>query len=147
MELVNALYLFLEGEVYTGSKKEGKVQGEGPAILEEVVQGTLRSLIMMLAPFAPFLAHELWESLSEKAGLLRYLWLPFNPELSKEDEITYAVQINGKLRSHVVVSADSPENVVRERILTDEKVRTFIADKEIVKVIVVVGKLVNVVLR
>jgi leucyl-tRNA synthetase len=67
--------------------------------------------------------------------------------LAKEDEITYAVQVNGKLRSHIVFPADSAEDIVRERVLADEKVRAAIEGKQVAKVIVVAGKLVNVVVR
>ncbi len=147
MELVNSLYLFLEGDVYAGTKKEGTIEADAPAILNEVVQGTLRTVIIMLAPFAPYLAHELWESVGENTNLLRHEWLPYNTSLAKEDEITYAVQINGKLRSHVVLPADSPENAVRERALEDEKVRAAMEGKQVAKVIVIAGKLVNVVVK
>ena len=114
----------------------------------------LQNLVLLLAPFAPFLAYELWDAISHeglddevKLSLIRHRWPDFNPALAKEDETTYAIQINGKLRSHVVLPADSPETTVRERVLADEKVQAAIAGKEIVKVIVIAGKLVNVVVR
>jgi leucyl-tRNA synthetase len=89
----------------------------------------------------------MWETLGETESILRYPWPAFDPALAREDEITYAVQINGKLRSHVVMPAESPEDLVRERVLADEKVRTAIEGKQIAKVIMVPGKLVNVVVR
>jgi leucyl-tRNA synthetase len=58
-----------------------------------------------------------------------------------------AVQLNGKLRGHIVISADAAEDAVREAALNDEKVKAAIADKQVVKVIVVPGKLVNIVVR
>jgi leucyl-tRNA synthetase len=85
--------------------------------------------------------------LGETENLLRHPWPAFDPALAREEETTYAVQINGKLRSHVVLPADSPEDLVRERVLADEKVRAAIEGKQIAKVIVVAGKLVNVVVR
>jgi leucyl-tRNA synthetase len=132
MEFVNQLYA-AEDEI--GS-------GKFPAALLADVQ---RRLVLLLAPFAAYLAAELWEVLGEKENLLRYPWPAYDPALAKEDEITYAVQVNGKLRSHLVFPADSPEDVVRERVLADEKVRAALADKQVVKVIFVPGKLVNVV--
>src|SRR5262249_42754740 len=114
-----------------------------PTLLGEVQ----RSVVMLLAPFAPYLAAELWETLGEKDSLLRHPWPAYDSALAREDEITYAVQINGKLRSHVILPADSPEDTVRERVLADEKVQTAIAGKTIAKVIVVAGKLVNVVVK
>src|SRR5207302_5400811 len=99
------------------------IKGSGPVILDEIVQGTLRTLLLMLAPFSPYVAHELWESLGEDLALLRHEWPRYNPALAKEDEITYAIQVNGKLRSHIIFPADTPEDAVRERVLADEKVR------------------------
>jgi leucyl-tRNA synthetase len=134
MEFVNQLYA-AEDEI---------VAGRIPAALLADIQ---RGLVLLLAPFAPYLAAELWETLGEQGSLLRQPWPAYDPALAKEDEITYAVQINGKLRSHVVLPAESPEDVVRERVLADEKVRAAMEGKQIVKVIVVPGKLVNVVVR
>ena len=68
-----------------------------------------RTLALLLAPFAPYLAHELWEMLGEKGSLLRAPWPKYDPALAKEDEIEIPVQINGKLRSRIVVPADAPE--------------------------------------
>jgi leucyl-tRNA synthetase len=134
MEFTNQLY-GAEDEI-----SSGKVP---PALLGEVQ----RSLVLLLAPFAPYLAAELWQTLGEKGNLLRHPWPSYDPALAKEDEITYAVQINGKLRSHVVLPAESPEETVRERVLADEKVQAAIAGKTVAKVIVVAGKLVNVVVK
>jgi leucyl-tRNA synthetase len=67
--------------------------------------------------------------------------------LAKEDEIEYPVQINGKLRGRITVPADSSEELVRERALAEEKVKASLEGKQIVKVIMVAGKLVNVVVR
>ena len=107
-----------------------------------------RNFVLMLAPFAPYLAHELWEMLGEDASkLLRHPWPKYDPALAKEDEIEMAVQINGKLRGHIVVSADTAEDAIRQAALNDEKVKAAIADKQVVKVIVVAGKLVNIVVR
>src|SRR6185312_7113248 len=147
MEFVNTLYLFLEGDVYSGNKNEGRVDGIGPAVLEEVVQGSFRCLTLMLSPFAPYLSNELWEFLQEPGDLLRQNWHIYNSELAKEDEIEYAIQINGKLRGRISVPADSPDELVRERALADERVKASLEGKQVVKVIIVAGKLVNVVVR
>ncbi|HEX7285962.1 MAG TPA: leucine--tRNA ligase [Candidatus Angelobacter sp.] len=134
MEFVNELY-GAEDEIATGKFP--------PALLAEVQH----KLVLLLAPFAPYLAAELWEAIGERDQLLRYPWPEYDPALAKEEEITYAVQINGKLRSHVAVAAECPEDTVRERVLADEKVKAAVEGKQIVKVIVVPGKLVNVVVR
>jgi len=147
MELVNELYLFLEGDLHSAKKKESEIKGVNLAILPEVVQGTFRNLVLLLAPFAPYLAHELWEMLGEKENLLRAPWPKYDPALAKEEEIEIPVQVNGKLRSRILVPADADDAFVRECALADEKVKAAIAGKQVVKVIVVPGKLVNIVAK
>jgi len=134
MELVNELY---------GAEEEIAAGKFSLVVLAEAQ----RSLALLLAPFAPYLAAELWETLGEKDNLLRHPWPEYDAALAKEEETEYAVQINGKLRGHVSVPADSPEEFVRERVLADEKVRAATEGKQVVKVIVVLGKLVNMVVR
>jgi leucyl-tRNA synthetase len=108
---------------------------------------TKRVLVLLLAPFAPYLAHELWEMLGEKGNLLKAPWPKYEAALAKEDELEVPVQINGKLRSRVVVPADSVEDFVIERALADEKIKSGIAGKAIVKKIYVPGKLLNIVVK
>jgi len=106
-----------------------------------------RTFVLLLAPFAPYLAHELWETLGEKGNLLRTAWPKYDPALAKEEEIEIPVQVNGKLRGRIVVPADAGETLVLERATEDEKVQASIAGKQIVKKIYVPGKLVNIVVR
>jgi len=134
MEFVNELY---------GADEE-IAKGKFPA---GVLRDAQRMLVLLLQPFAPYLAAELWEELGEKSNLHREPWPDYDPALAREEEIVYAVQINGKLRSHISVPADSSEDLVIERALADDKVKAAIAGKEVVKKIVVPGKLVNIVVR
>ena len=134
MELVNVLY----------GAEEAIAQKKVPAPFLAEVQ---RDLVVLLAPFAPYLAHELWEMLGEQGNLLKVPWPKYDAALAKEEEIEIPVQINGKLRSRVVVSADATEEDVIERALADEKVRAAIAGKQIVKKIYVPGKLLNLVVK
>ena len=138
MELVNELYGAEERA--TAAKADETI----PPVLLSDVQHTL---VLLLAPFAPFIASELWEVLGEKGNLLKAPWPKYNAALAKEDEVEIPVQINGKLRSRVVVPADSSEEFVKEKALADEKVRAAIAGKQIVKEIYVPGKLLNIVIR
>jgi leucyl-tRNA synthetase len=101
----------------------------------------------LLAPFAPYLAHELWEMLGEKQSLLRAAWPKYDPALAKEDEIEIPVQVNGKLRGRFVVPADAEESTVKANALADENVKAYIAGKQVVKIVLVPGKLINIVVR
>jgi leucyl-tRNA synthetase len=130
MELINELYAT-------------PVESVPVSLLAEIQ----RSLVLLLAPFAPYLAHELWEMLGEKGSLLRAPWPKYDPALAKEEEIEVPVQVNGRLRGRVIVAADASEDAVRERALLDDKIRAAIAGKQVVKVIFVLGKLINIVVR
>jgi leucyl-tRNA synthetase len=118
--------------------------GSAPKAFRAEVQ---RTFVLLLAPFAPYLAHELWGSLGEKENLLKARWPKYDPALAKEEEIEIPVQVNGKLRGRVLVPADSDEAFVKGRALADEKIKAAIAGKQIVKVIFVPGKLLNLVVR
>jgi len=134
MELVNVLY----------GAEEAIARNEISAPFLAEVE---RNLVLLLAPFAPYLAHELWEMLGEKGNLLKAPWPKYDAALAKEEELEIPVQVNGKLRSRIVVSADATEETVLKCALADEKVRAAIAGKQIVKKIYVPGKLVNLVVK
>jgi len=140
MELVNELYA-------VDTRGTSVAAGASPAIPFRLLADIQRSLALLLSPFAPYLAHELWEMLGEEGSLLRAPWPKYDPVLAKEEEIELPVQVNGKLRSRIVVPADAADEPVRERALADEKIVALIAGKQIVKVIVVPAKLVNIVVR
>jgi leucyl-tRNA synthetase len=142
MELVNALYAYEESVVRATASGDG-----GSAAHSRLLAEVQRNLVLLLAPFAPYLAHELWEMLGEKGNLLKAPWPKFDAELAKEEELEIPVQINGKLRSRIVVPADASEATVLERALADDKVKGAIAGKQIVKKIYVPGKLLNVVVK
>jgi leucyl-tRNA synthetase len=134
MELIN--------EIYGAEQTRDAV--EIPASLIVDVQ---RDIALLLAPMAPYLAHELWEMTGETSNLLKVPWPMYNAALAAEDEIEIPVQVNGKLRSVVLVPAGATEDQIKQAALADEKVRAVIAGKPVVKVIVVPKKLVNIVVR
>jgi leucyl-tRNA synthetase len=129
MELVNDLYA-----------EEARL---GNATIAEVLQ----KLTLLLGPFAPYLAQEIWDEMGGDGPVFRQPWPPYNPELAKEDLAEIPVQVNGKLRSRLYLPFGTPEDVVKSHALDDPKVRAFIEGKQIVKVIVVPEKLVNIVVR
>ncbi len=134
MELVNELQA-ADGHLTNG------------AVPASEVRELLRSLVLMLAPFAPHLAAEMWEELGEKGAVLRAPWPVSDPALAKEDELEIPVQVNGKLVTVVRVAADADAKAIEAAALADEKVQARIAGKTIAKIIVVPGKLVNLVVK
>src|SRR5665213_3074040 len=107
----------------------------------------LRTLVLLLAPFAPFLAAELWEDIGGDCAILRAPWPKNDPGLAKEDEQEIPVQINGKLVSLVRVPTGADPKTIEAAALADEKVRARTAGKNVVKVIVVPGRTVNLVVK
>ncbi len=107
----------------------------------------LRSLTLMLAPFAPFLTAELWEAMGGKGHAFRQPFPVADPVLAKEDELEVPVQANGKLIVVVKVAADADEETMKAAALADGKVAARLEGKTLVKTVVVKGKLVNLVLR
>ncbi|HEX8710126.1 MAG TPA: leucine--tRNA ligase [Pyrinomonadaceae bacterium] len=113
------------------------------------VREALESLVLMLAPFTPHVAEELWEALGHTGGLLgaRAKWPEANAELARREALEIPVQVNGKLRGRISATPETPEDELREAALADEKVRAFTNGREIVKVIVIPQRLVNIVVK
>ena len=116
-------------------------------ISDAVIAEVFRGLTLLLAPFAPFLAAELWQQMGHEGAVFRTVWPVVNEELAKEAELEIPVQANGKLVTVVKVAAGSDEAVVKAAALADAKVMARIEGKTLVKVIVVPGKLVNLVVK
>jgi leucyl-tRNA synthetase len=134
MELVNEIY----------AAEQAIADRRVPSSLIAELQ---RNIALLLAPMAPYMAHELWEMTGEKSNLLKAPWPKYDAALAAEDEIEIPVQVNGKLRALVVVPAGATNDQIEKAALTDEKVKAAIAGKKIVKKIVVPGKLVNIVVK
>jgi leucyl-tRNA synthetase len=134
MELMNEMY----------GAEQAIASGKIPGALIAEVQ---RDVALLLAPMAPYLAHELWEMTGEAGQLLKAPWPKYDAALAAEDEIEIPVQVNGKLRGLVVVPAGATNDQIEQAALSDEKVKAAIAGKQIVKKIVVPNKLMNIVAR
>jgi leucyl-tRNA synthetase len=112
-----------------------------PSAIKEAVDATL----LLLYPMTPHFCSELWEMTGHETSLENKPWPTFNPESAKEEEITIVLQVNGKVRSRLLVSPEIDDDELKELSMQDEKVQKFVANKPIRKVIVVPKKLVNVV--
>ena len=134
MELVNELYAFQEG----GPK--------GPAS-RAVVREALEALVLMLSPFTPHLSEELWEALGHSEGVVAAGWPAFDPEVARADEVVVPVQVNGRVRARLTVDAGTSPAELEALALQDPQVVPHISNKDIARVIVVPGKLVNIVAR
>jgi leucyl-tRNA synthetase len=134
MELVNEL-----------TERQGAV--EAGKVRPEVQKAVLELLVMVLSLFAPHIADELWEGLGHAKPLLRVPWAAFDRELAAEDELEMPVQVNGKLRARIRVAVSAGEEEILAKALAEEKVVQHLASKEIVKVVVVPQKLINIVAR
>jgi leucyl-tRNA synthetase len=144
MELVNELYTFSQQTAHGAPSREGAPAGkvESPqtvAVLREAID----ALVVMLSPFAPHTAEELWHMLGHPEGLTRTAWPAFDPEIAKAEEIIVPVQVNGKLRARLTVPAEIAEDELRERALA--AVTSYTAGKTVKKVVVAKGPLVSVV--
>jgi leucyl-tRNA synthetase len=129
MELVNDLY------------------AEEARLSDATVGAVLEKLTLLLGPFAPYLAQEIWDLLGREGPVFREAWPLYDADLAKEQEAEIVVQVNGKLRSRISAPFGTPEDVLKARALADPKVRVFLDGKQVVKVIVVPDKLVNIVVR
>jgi leucyl-tRNA synthetase len=134
MELVNTI----------AANEAAMDAGEVPAA---AIAQVFRNLTLMLAPFAPFLAAELWEAMGGEGAVFRVAWPVADAELAREAEVEIPVQSNGKLVTVITVPAGSEEATIQAAALADAKVAARLAGKTVVKVIVVPGKLVNVVVK
>jgi len=114
-----------------------------PATIREVFRG----LVLLLAPFAPFLSQDLWAELGHSGAVFRQPWPVADVELAREDEIEIPIQVNGKLVNVIRVDAGADEGTVKAAAHADEKVAARIAGKQVVKEIFVPGKLVNLVVK
>jgi len=105
------------------------------------------SLILLLAPFAPYLTAELWGEIGGAGALLRHPWPSFDPDLAREEELEVPVQVNGKLRAVVRLLPDAGSEAMQQAALAEPRVQVAIAGKQVVKVVVVPNKLINIVVK
>jgi leucyl-tRNA synthetase len=108
-------------------------------------KAVVEQLLLVLAPFAPHIAEELWSRLGHQETLVYQPWPAYDKELIKEKELELAVQVNGKVRDKIVVVADASEEDVKQKALSSEKITAALDGKQPKKVIVIKGRLVSIV--
>ena len=134
MELLNLMYKYDE---------DVKNDSKNPLLIYEVS----RKLLLLISPIAPFIAEELWSKMGEKGSIHRRAWPEFDPEIAKEELVTVIFQVNGKLRDKAEVATGLPKEEIKKMAMNSEKVRKFIGSREVIKIISVPGKLVNIVIK
>ncbi|HZS55500.1 MAG TPA: leucine--tRNA ligase [Bryobacteraceae bacterium] len=118
-----------------------------PGLSGSAAREICEKLTLMLAPFAPYCAQDLWEALGHAGPVFRHSWPEFDPELAKEELAEIPVQVNGKLRGHVRTVFGTPKDELQRLALALDKVKPFVDGKQIAKVIVVPDKLINLVVK
>ncbi|MCC3145420.1 leucine--tRNA ligase [Halanaerobium sp. Z-7514] len=134
MELTNEVYSYLN------DREEAEINS---ALLRTAAENTL----LLLAPFAPFLSEELWERIGYEESIHLASWPEYNQSALEKDEITIVIQINGKVREKINVDADISEEEVKEKVMAEEKVQSYLEGSELIKTIYVPSKLVNLVIK
>jgi leucyl-tRNA synthetase len=132
MELVNALY-----------KYDNEVEVKNVKFLEEV----LKDFLKVLAPFAPHFTEEMWEKMGYEYSVFNQKWPTWDEKALIKDVVEIAVQVNGKVRGKLEVPVDADEKSIESLALNDEKVKSYVEGKDIKKVIVVKGRLINIVAK
>jgi len=137
MELVNAMYAF------EAASLDRVAASERAPVLREAIETTL----LLLGPFCPHIAEELWSTLGHGGSLFREPWPEADPAALQRDSVTVVVQVDGKVRSRLTVEVDSPDEDVERLALADERVTSWIGTRRVAKVVVVPRRLVNIVTR
>jgi leucyl-tRNA synthetase len=113
--------------------------------LTVVPKAGVEKLVLVLAPFAPHVAEELWEKLGHAESLAYESWPEYDEELIKEKEIELAVQVNGKIKDKIVVAANADDEIIKSEVLISVKVQAAMAGKEAKKIIVVKPRIVSII--
>jgi leucyl-tRNA synthetase len=123
-----------------------KLQGEAVA-RSAAFQRTLESMMQLLAPLAPHISEELWQQTDHEGSIHTTDWPQYDEEMTRDENFTLVVQVNGKVRERIEIAADTSEQKIRVLALANARVASFIGDATVQKVIYVPGKLVNIVVR
>ncbi|MGH7397293.1 MAG: leucine--tRNA ligase [Candidatus Rokuibacteriota bacterium] len=137
MELVNALHDFERASL------DGMARQERGALLREAVEATL----LLLGPVSPHITEELWAALGHRESLFKRPWPTADPAALARDEVEIVVQVDGRVRGRLTAAPGAQEAEIREKALADGKVRPWLDGRQVARVVVVPGRLVNIVTR
>jgi leucyl-tRNA synthetase len=140
MELVNAL------QAFAAASGDGTGAGAAPeraALVREAVETTL----LLLGPFCPHVTEELWSLLGHRESLFKQRWPVADPGALQKTEVTVVVQVDGKVRGRLLVDVDTADDQMRELALGDDRVKPWVGQRHVEKVVVVPNRLVNIVTR
>jgi len=140
MELFNAL------QAYEQASPEGRGAGPDPertALLREATE----TLLLLLGPFCPHVTEELWSRLGHSESLFRQRWPEADPAALQKTEVTVVVQVDGKVRGRLLVDVDAADDRIRQLALDDDRVKPWVGQRRVEKVVVVPNRLVNIVTR
>jgi len=132
MELVNEIYA-------------SEVKDRDDEISKKLIKEAIKTTVILLSPFVPHFAEELWEALGNKESVIQRAWPDYDPEAVIEDEVLIVVQVNGKLRDRITVPASYGEEEIKNWALKSERIQKLVEGKTIKRVILVPQKLVNIV--
>jgi leucyl-tRNA synthetase len=132
-----AAIMKLVNEVYA---QEAKLSGP-------VLKETLENLVLLMEPFAPYLAEEMWEDLGRTGPVFKQPWPDYDPELARDPAADVVIQVNGKVRGRIAIAFGTPNEALEKAAMTDKKIEPLLHGKTVLKVIVVPDKLVNIVVR
>jgi leucyl-tRNA synthetase len=110
-----------------------------------ITREELATLLQLLAPFAPYITEELWHGLGHQQSIHTTPWPTFDPEAITLATFTIPVQVNGRVRDHITLASDIPEDQIKQLALSSETVQRFIANQNVLKVIYVPGRIINIV--
>ena len=131
MELTNGLY------------KYDALKDKNIALMERVI----KDLLILLSPFAPHFCEEMWEQMGYPYSIFNHNWPSYDPKALVKDTIEMAVQVNGQVKYRIEVPQDADKKEIEEATLSDPKAATYLEGKEIVKIIVVPKRLINIVVK
>jgi leucyl-tRNA synthetase len=134
MELVNDLYAFTE-------------KGTRTAQAGRVAREAIESLVLLLSPFAPHTAEELWQQYGHQTGLAEASWPVFDADVARAEKVVMPVQVNGKVRGRIAADPDASDAELEALALADPGVQPYLKDREVTKVVIARGRLISIVVR